>query len=124
MTLTYAMLNPEAVEVSAVVAGYGYVTGYAARKVIVEENKCSKCKELSVSNSAFERMEDENNYLKNVSRGGLIVPATDFRHYIAKCFTILDLCQHLTRDSTLPERTAAEIRKKQFPGYFSLQPTQ
>ena len=35
------MLNPEAVEVSAVVAGY------AARKVIVEENKCSKYKELS-----------------------------------------------------------------------------
>ena len=120
MTLTYAMLNPEAVEVYAVVAGYGYVTGYAARKVIVEENKCSKCKELSVSNSAFERMEDENNYLKKLSRVGLIVPATDFRHQIAKCFTILDFCQHLTRDSTLPERTAAEIalERNNFPVTF------
>ena len=80
-------------------------------------NKCSKYVELSVSNSAFE---DENNYLKKLSRGGLIVPATDFRHYIARCFAILDLCQQLTRDSTLPERTAAEIalERNNFPVTF------
>ena len=65
-------------------------------------------------------MESENAYLKNLSRGGLIVPTTDFRHHIAKSFAILDLCQHLIRDSALPERTGGEVSllRNKFPITF------
>ena len=83
------MLDADAIQVSAVVAGY------AARKVVVQRNKCSDCKELAVSDDDIAEMENENNYLRKLSRGGLIVPTTDLRHHIAKSFAILDLCQHL-----------------------------
>ena len=65
-------------------------------------------------------MESENNYLRKLSRGGLLIPTTDMRHYIAKSFAILDLCQHLTRDAHLPERTAAEVclLRNDFPVTF------
>ena len=108
------MLDPEAVQVSA------FIAGYAARTVIVNRSKCSTCEEMAVSTSGIEEMEGENDYLLNVSRGGLLVPTTDYRHYIAKSFAILDLCQHLTRDSLLPERTAAEIalQRNNFPVTF------
>ena len=108
------MLDANAIQVSAVIAGY------AARKVIVERSECVECKEMAVSTDAIEDMETENNYLKKLSRGGLIIPTTDLRHYIAKSFAILDLCQHLTRDSPLPERTAAEIalQRNNFPITF------
>ena len=105
------MLDPEAVQVSA------FIAGYAARTVIVNRSKCSTCEEMAVLTSGIEEMEGENDYLLNVSRGGLLVPTTDYRHYVAKSFAILDLCQHLTRDSLLPERTAAEIalQRNNFP---------
>ena len=108
------MLDTDAIQVSAVVAGY------AARKVVVQRNKCSDCKELAVSDDDIAEMENENNYLRKLSRGGLIVPTTDLRHHIAKSFAILDLCQHLARDSSLPERTAAEIalKRNNFPVSF------
>ena len=108
------MLNPDAVEVSAVIAGY------AARKVVVDRSKCAKCKEMALASSEIEKMENENNYLQNLSRGGLLIPTTDLRHHIAKSFAILDLCQHLTRDALLPERTAAEIclKRNHFPVTF------
>ena len=65
-------------------------------------------------------MENENSYLRKLSRGGLLIPSTDLRHHIAKSFAILDLCQHLTRDALLPERTAAEIclKRNNFPITF------
>ena len=108
------MLDPDAVQVSAVVAGY------AARKVIVDRSKCVHCKELALASSGIEEMESENNYLRKLSRGGLLIPTTDMRHYIAKSFAILDLCQHLTRDAHLPERTAAEVclLRNNFPVTF------
>lgn len=108
------MLDADAIQVSAVVAGY------AARKVVVQRNKCSDCKELAVSDDEIAEMENENNYLRKLSRGGLIVPTTDLRHHIAKSFAILDLCQHLARVSSLPERTAAEIalKRNNFPVSF------
>ena len=65
------MLNPDAVEVSAVIAGY------AVRKVVVDHSKCAKCKELAIASSEIEKMENENNYLQNLSRGGLLFPTTD-----------------------------------------------
>ena len=65
------MLNPDAVEVSAVIAGY------AAQKVVVDHSKCAKCKELAIASSEIEKMENENNYLQNLSRGGLLFPTTD-----------------------------------------------
>ena len=108
------MLNPDAVQVSAVIAGY------AARKVIVDRSKCDECKEMALASSGIEEMENENNYLRKLSRGGLLIPTTDLRHHIAKSFAILDLCQHLTRDALLTERTAAEIclRRNNFPVTF------
>ena len=83
------MLDPEVVQVSAVIAGY------AARKVIVDRSKCLECKEMAVSTSEIEEMENENGYLVKLSRGRLLVPTTDLRHRISKSFAILDLCQHL-----------------------------
>ena len=108
------MLDADAIQVSAV------ISGYAARKVIVERSGCVECKEMAVSTSEIEGMENENSYLKNLSRGGLIIPTTDLRQHITKSFAILDLCQHLTRDSFLPERTAAEIvlQRNNFPVTF------
>ena len=75
---------------------------------------------MAVSTSGIEEMENENEYLQKLSRGGLLIPTTDLRHHIAKSFAILDLCQHLTRDSSLPERTAAEIalKRNNFPITF------
>ena len=108
-------LSDDAVQVSAVIAGY------AARKVVMEHCKCEECKKMAVSTKGgIEEMENENKYLQNLSRGGLIIPTTDLRHHIAKSFAILDLCQHLTRDSLLPERTAAEIalQRNKFPITF------
>ena len=108
------MLDTDAVQVSAAIAGY------AARKVIVERSKCIECRKMALASSEIEEMESENNYLQKLSRGGLLVPATDLRHYIAKSFAILDLCQHLTRDADLPERMAAEISlaRNNFPITF------
>ena len=82
--------------------------------------KCVHCKELALASSGIEEMESENNYLRKLSRGGLLIPTTDMRHYIAKSFAILDLCQHLTRDAHLPERTAAEVclLRNDFPVTF------
>ncbi len=107
-------LDDDAVQVSPVIAGY------AARKVIMERSKCTECKEMAISTGGIEEMENENKYLQNLSRGGLIIPTTDLRHHIAKSFAILDLCQHLTRDSLLSERTAAEIalQRNNFPVSF------
>ena len=73
------MLNPDAIQVSAVIAGY------AARKVIVDRSKCVDCKEIALG-SSVEEMENENSYLRKLSRGGLLIPSTDLRHHIAKSF--------------------------------------
>ena len=78
-------------------------------------------KEMALAaTGGIEEMESENDYLRKLSRGGLLIPSTDLRHHIAKSFAILDLCQHLTRDSSLPERTAAEIalQRNNFPVTF------
>ena len=99
------MLSPEGVQVSAAIAGY------AVRKVVMERSKCTECMEIAVSNKEDESS-PENKYLKNLTRGGLIIPSTDLRHHIAKSFAILELCQHVIRDSNLIERTAAEIALK------------
>ena len=69
-------LDDDAVQVSAVIAGY------AARKVIMERSGCAECKEMAISTTGIEEMENENKYLQNLSRGGLIIATTDLRHHI------------------------------------------
>ena len=96
------MLSPEGVQVSAVIAGY------AVRKLIMDRSECAECEHIAVSKEEDET-QYENKYLINLSRGGLVIPTMDLRHHVAKSFAILELCQHIIRDSDLAERTAAMI---------------
>ena len=95
-------LNADSMEVAAVIAGF------ATRNIITKGNKCATCKILSTA-AEDEVSDTENSYLNELSRGGLIVPSVDLRHYVAKSFAILDLCQYQIRKSSLPEKKAAEI---------------
>ena len=64
------MLDLKAVQASA------FIAGYAVCMVIVNGNKRSMCEEMAVPTSGIEEMESENDYLLNISRGGLLVPTT------------------------------------------------
>ena len=57
--LTYS--SDDAVQVSAVIAGY------AARIVVMEHCKCEECKKMAVSTKGgIEEMENENKYLYKI----------------------------------------------------------
>ena len=80
---------------------------YAVRKLI-QRNKRDDCKQLCHA-SDDEKHQQENEYLNNLSRGGLFVPSFALRNYVSKCCAIIDVCHHLIKYSSLAERTAAEL---------------
>ena len=80
------VLDRDGEQVAAVIAGY------AARKLI-QRNKCDDCKQLCQA-SDDEKHQQENEYLNNLSRGGLFVPSFALRKYVSKCFAIIDVCHH------------------------------
>ena len=93
------MLDADGIEVTALIADY-------VAKKIMNKRQCDTCSNLSV---ATERFLKENDYLLKLSRRGLIVPSIDLCHYVAKCFSILDISQHIIKESSLPERSGAEL---------------
>ena len=108
-----SMLSPDSVQVSAVIAGY------TVRKVMIGRSKCETCQRLSIA-TGDEKSAVENDYLNRLSRGGLIVPTADLRHYISKAFAILDLCHRLIVESPLPDRIAGEtaLKRNDCPSTF------
>ena len=98
-------LTSKSTEVCAV------ISGYSIRKVIMGRSGCKECESLAIAKED-EKMDEENNYLNRLSRGGLIIPTADLRHHMSKSFAILDLCHQEIIKSNLSERTAAEIALK------------
>ena len=82
------MLSPDGIEVAAVIAGY-----------VVHKYKCQQCKTLSLAIDA-ERDSGEFQYIKELSRGGLIIPTTGMCH-VVKSFALLDMCQKEIDNSCL-----------------------
>ena len=98
-------LTSKSAEVSTV------ISGYTIRQVIMGRTKCKECECLAMATEE-EKTDDENKYLNRLSRGGLIFPAADLRHHMAKSFAILDLCHSEIIKSELSDRAAAEITLK------------
>ena len=63
------------------------IGGYIAKQII-KKRDCHSCKELLIAKES-ENVED--NYLKLLSRGGLITPSSSLMEHVYHCFAILDL---------------------------------
>ena len=67
------MLDEESLQISNVIAGY-------IAKKYLEKNKCAECEILLLAPEII-ASNQSNQYLNELSRGGLLVPSTDFSHF-------------------------------------------
>ena len=94
-------LEKSSVEVVTVIAGY-------VTKKISERNSCFNCRSLMTISNSVAQNQPENNYLLTLSRGGLLIPATELVNYACKSFAILETSFQIIRESKIAERKAAE----------------
>ena len=111
------MLDADAIQVSAVVAGY------AARKVVVQRNKCSDCKELAVSDDDITEMENENNYLIRINFRAYLFSRTlkfeNFQENITKNLTTISFSRNTMQQTN--KQTQTVMLEQQQEMYIPIQ---
>ena len=87
-----------------------YIAGYVAKK-LTERSDCNACiSMLKASSNDLSHAE----YLRNMSRGGLIIPSLQLAQYASSGFSTLDFVDNLISKSEVPARIAAEHILKLF----------
>ena len=87
-----------------------YIAGYVVKKLI-ERCKCNECISiLKASSNDISHAE----YLRTMSRGGLIMPSLKLAQHVSSGFSTLDLTDNLISKSGVPARVAAEHILKLF----------
>ena len=81
-----------------------YVAGYVAKKLI-ERSHCNIC--ISILKASPNDL-SHTEYLRNMSRGGLIIPSVKLVQHVSSGFSTLDLTDNLISKSEVPVRVAAE----------------
>ena len=87
-------LDKESYEVSV------YISGYIAKKLTPRVADC--CASMVFGEN------DNHEYLKILTRGGLTTPSTAVSDYISSCFAILNEVYRIIKRNVLPARSAAE----------------
>ena len=93
-------LDANANEVSAVFSGY-------IAKKLFKVPFCINCQSL-LNTSAWEPHVQDFDFLKKLSRGGLILLSVDLAQYVVKAFAMMDTAVDIIRNSTISERHAGE----------------
>ena len=73
-----------------------YIAGYVAKK-IKKLLKCHVCNNKIISNDNNVKNDE---YLKTLSRGGLIVPSAAFKDFVCQTFSILELISPIIEQVT------------------------
>ena len=68
---------------------------------------CKECTEKCTSTCNDESTDDT--YTKELSRGGLVIPAKIVTDFVSKAFAILDFCDEKIKNSSLIEREGAQL---------------
>ena len=87
-----------------------YIAGYVAKK-LTERSDCNACiSMLKASSNDLSHAE----YLRNMSRGGLIIPSLQLAQYVSSGFSTLDFVDNLISKFEVTARIAAEHILKLF----------
>ena len=92
-------LDANANEVSAVILGY-------IAKKLLKGSFCINCQSL-LTTPAWEPHVQDFDFLKKLSRGGLILSSVDLAQYMEKAFAIMDTAVDIIRNSTISENMLA-----------------
>ena len=87
-------LSEDSKQVAVYIAGY--IAGYVAKKM-EKHIQCHVCNNKIISN---DNDVENDEYLKTLSLGGLIVPCATFKDFVCQAFSILELISPITEQVT------------------------